>query len=409
MVKIKKGAIYKIYNGDGWPALGLKLWLSNERTVWASASLLAADFTKAELDELFSLSQQKFSASVLPFLLDLELGADTALTTDNWLKNWPSEERALPALSLVVSVLANRVAAVAANQELYQYFNLTYGFKEEIFTLPTPLFNVFNGGRHADTNLDFEEFLLVPLSKNQTSFSQKLEAGSLVWHALADQLRQAGFDTDLGSFGGFAPEMTSSLEAIELIEAACQAAGFAWGKDFGLGLDIGAAYLSSGKGNYLFKLDSSRLASASLVNLYEEWQSHYQLVYVEDPVAPADLGGWKRLAAADNSKLILAGDKFFANSANKFRQNLKDHLANAIVITPSSFATISEAVSLIKLAQEHNYQIVLSDGDQETIDSWLADLAVAAGVEWFKSGALARGERNSKLNRLIEIEQDVSM
>ncbi len=401
MIKITRGAIYKIYSGDGWPALGLKLWLSNDRQLWASAVL-----PEAGDEAVFNLCQQKFTDMVWPFLADLELSADGAVTADNWLKDWSAEA---PALSLAVSLGVSRAAAAAASQELYQYFNLAYSFKEEVFVLPTPIFNLFNGGRHADTNLDFEEFLLVPLTKNQTSLAQKAAAGSAIFHALADQLRQAGFDTDLGSFGGYAPDMTSSLEAMQLIAAACQTAGFAWGEEFALGLDIGAASLSSGQGKYLFKLDHSQLQSANLVSLYEEWQSHYHLVYLEDPLAAADIGGWQSLTGAEDYKLILAGDDLFANSANKFRQNLKNHLANAIVITPSRLASVGEAVALIKLAQEHNYQIVLANGDQETADDWLSDLAVAANVEWFKSGALARAERNAKLNRLIEIEQDLAM
>ncbi len=403
MIKIKRASIYKIYTGDGWPALGLKLWLSDGRLVWSSAALAHDKFTQDSLAKSFSLCEEKFNAEVIPFLKDLELSGDAALGADQWLKDLE-----LPALSLALSVVINRASAAAANLELYQQFNQVYGFKEDLFDLPTPIFNLFNGGRHADTNLDFEEFLLVPLSRNQTSFKEKVEAGTIIFHALADKLRQAGFDTDLGSFGGYAPDMTSSLEAMELIADACQAGGWAWGKDFGLGLDIGAAYLSAGKGNYLFKLDHSQLQSANLVQLYEEWQSHYHLVYLEDPLAVSDLTGWKRLTTTDDYKLILAGDEFFANSENKFRQNLKNHLANTIVIKPSAMATISQVVALIKLAQEHKYQIVLSHGDQETIDSFMADLAIAANVEFIKTGSLARGERNGKLNRLIEIEQDLA-
>ena len=408
MIKIKGGAFYKIYSGDGWPAIGLKLRLSNGRTAWASAPITQENLDKNKLDKLLILAEEKFKTEVLPFLAEMEIGDDAALATDNWLKA-QREILALPFLSLAVSLVVNRACAAAVNQELYQQLNRAYGFKEDLFDLPTPIFNLFNGGRHADTNLDFEEFLLVPLTKNKTSFKEKADAGSIVFHTLANKLRQAGFDTDLGSFGGYAPDMTSSLEAMELIASSCQEAGFVWGKDFGLGLDIGAGYLASGKGNYLFKLDHSQLQSANLTHLYEEWQSHHELVYLEDPVASGDTLGWKKLTEGEDYKLLLAGDEFFANSENKFRQNLKNHFGNTIVITPSKLGTLSEASDLIKLAKEHSYKVVLSHGDQETNDLFLADLAIASNADFIKTGAVARGERNGKLNRLIEIEQDLAM
>jgi len=407
MAKIKRATIYKIYNGDGWPSLGLKLWLSGDKKVFASAVLADDDFSRKDLAEIFELALKKFEKTVKPFLAELDLDESASTSTDEWLEGWQTDSEALQPLSFIVSLAVNRAVAMTVGQELYQQINLAYGFREDLYDLPTPIFNMFNGGRHADTNLDFEEFLLIPLTKNQTSLAQKVDSATQVFHSLADKLKQAGFDTDLGSFGGYAPDMTSSLEAMDLIMSACQEAGFKWGDDFALGVDIGASYLSSGRGNYLFKLDHSRLQSANLVGLYEEWQARYELVYLEDPLAGSDISGWRRLTNGDNQKLILAGDEFFNNDQNKFRQNLKSRLANTIVIKPSKLATLSEACQLIKLAQEHNYQVVLSQGDQETNDSFLADLAVASNVEYFKAGSLARGERLAKLNRLIEIEQDL--
>jgi enolase len=336
----------------------------------------------------------------------LDLESDTGLVTDDWLK---TNQEAWPMfVSLLLSVAINRAVAKVNKIELYEHLNKAYELEEAMYDLPTPIFNMFNGGAHADTNLDFEEFLLVPLSKNQKSFSQKVSEAVLVYHELGQELKNAGFDTDVGAFGGYAPDMVSSVQAIELIMSACQNAELTWAKDFGLGMDIGAKNLSVGHGNYLFKLDHSKLLGTNLLQLYEDWQRDYHLVYLEDPLAPSDNTNWRVLTQDLGDKIILAGDELFTGRESKFRQNLKDFSANTIVIKLAQVATLTEVIALIKLAREHNYQIVLSGDDEETEDNFLADLAVAANVEYFKAGSLARSERVGKLNRLIEIEKDLA-
>jgi len=398
MSKIKDAVLFKIYSGQGRSALFLRILLSDGRLVGSSAVLAAEDAATA-----YDLAAEKLQADLKPFLLDLELDDGAPDLADRWLADLTCQP-----LALAASVAVNRVVALLSERPLFRQFNQVYGLTEDLFGLPTPLINMFNGGRHADTNLDWEEFLLVPLSKNQTSFAEKIAAASLVFHHLADKLRQHGFDTDLGGFGGFAPDVTSSVRAVELIVEATQAAGQDWGRTFGLGLDIGGAALAAGRGQYLFELEQNRLQSADLVNLYEEWQRQYHLIYLEDPLAPADLTGWRRLTVDENYKLLIAGDKIFDNSEVKFRQQLKNHLANAIVISPGSLHTVNQTVDLMKLAVEHHYQTVLASGDEETNDDWLSDLAVAANADYLKAGAVARGERVGKINRLIEIEQDLA-
>lgn len=400
MSRIKTINFYQLYDGSGYPALAVKMWLSDDLKVFASRSLST---NKINFNELIG----KLNEVAMPWLLDLDLETDSGLAVDFWLKenkeSWPTN------VSLLLSLVVNRAVAKANNLEFYEHLNKAYGLKENLYVLPTPIFNMFNGGAHADTNLDFEEFLLVPLSKNKKDFAQKVSDAVMVYHELAAELKMAGFDTDVGVFGGYAPDMVSSVQAIELIMSACANAGFTWTKDFGLGMDIGAKHLSSGKGSYLFKLDHSKLMGTNLLQVYEDWQRDYHLVYLEDPLAPSDNANWRALTQELGDKIVLAGDELFAGSETKFRQNLKDMSANTVVVKLSQMASVSEAVNLIKLAREHNYQIVLASDDEETEDSLLADLAVATNAEYIKAGSLARSERVAKLNRLIEIEQDLAI
>jgi enolase len=399
MTKIRKISFYQIYNGSGRPALAVKLWLKDDIKVFASRSLGVHKF---KIEEVVN----KLKEVAVPWLLDLDLEIDSGLTCDMWLQDhqdkWPLS------VSLLISLAVNRAVAKTNNTEFYEHLNKAYGLKEAIYVLPTPLFNMFNGGAHADTNLDFEEFLLVPLSKNQKDFAQKVSDAVMVYHELGKELKTAGFDTDVGIFGGYAPDMVSSIQAIELIMSACQEAGFTWTKDFGLGVDVGAKHLSSGRGNYLFKLDHSQITGTNLLQVYEDWRRDYHLVYLEDPLAPSDNTNWRALTQELGDKVVLAGDELFAGSEAKFRQNLKDLSANTVVVKLSQMASLGEAIALIKLAHEHNYQIVLASDDEETEDNLLADLAVATSAEYIKAGSLARSERVAKLNRLIEIEQDLA-
>ncbi len=398
MSKIHKVTFYQLYNGSGRPALAMKLWLSGDLKVFTSRS-----FSNNQIN--FNELINKLNEVAVPWLLDLDLEVDAGLVADAWLKSnndkWPS------GVSLLLSIAVNRAVAKSSKVELYEQLNKTYDLQKAMYVLPTPIFNMFNGGNHADTNLDFEEFLLVPLSKNQKSFFQKVSEASLIYHELGQELKNAGFDTDVGVFGGYAPDMVSSIQAIELIISACQNAGLTWANDFGLGVDIGAKNLSSGRGNYLFKLDHSKIIGTNLLQVYEDWRRDYHLVYLEDPLAPGDNVNWRALTQELGDKIVLAGDELFAGSETKFRQNLKDFSANTIVIKLSQMASLSETINLIKLAQEYKYQIVLASDDEETEDNFLADLAVATGVEYIKTGSLARSERVAKFNRLIEIEQDL--
>jgi enolase len=304
---------------------------------------------------------------------------------------------------LSVSLAAARAGAFSRGQELFEYLREIYGFQNK-FSLPTPSFNIFNGGKHADTNLDFQEFMILPLTK--TPFKEKVRMGAEIFHELARVLKKGGFDTDVGAEGGYAPDIVSSVQAIEFIVSAIINAGYKPGVDIGIGIDVGSSELYNEESDeYVFKLDNAFYASANLIGLYEEWLKEFPIISIEDGLGEDDWAGWKKLTAELGDKIMLIGDDLFTTNINRFRKGLKEKVANAILIKPNQVGTLSETMECIRLAQKYNYKIMVSHRSGETNDDFIADLAVAVGADFIKAGSLSRGERLAKYNRLMEIEQ----
>jgi len=303
---------------------------------------------------------------------------------------------------LSVSLAVARAGAASRKQELFEYLHEIFGLQNK-FSLPTPSFNIFNGGKHADTNLDFQEFMILPLT--QTSFKEKVRMGAEIFHELANVLKKGGFDTDVGAEGGYAPDIVSSVQAIEFIVSAMINSGYKPGKDVGIGIDVGSSELyNEESGKYVFKLDNAFYASANLIGLYEEWLSEFPIISIEDGLGEDDWSGWKKLTMELGDKIMLIGDDLFTTNINRFRKGLKEKVANSILIKPNQVGTLSETIDCIKLAQKYNYKIMVSHRSGETNDDFIADLAVAVGANFIKSGSLSRGERLAKYNRLMEIE-----
>lgn len=304
---------------------------------------------------------------------------------------------------LSVSLACARAGAMSQKQELYQYIAKKYKFSKD-FKIPTPAFNIFNGGAHADTNLDFQEFMIIPLKK--TSFAEKLRKGSEIFHELGHILKDAGFDTDIGNEGGYAPDIHSSIQALELIMAAIVNAGYEPGKDIGLGTDVGSSELYDKESKkYIFKLDRANFTSDNLIGLYNEWFRKFPFVSIEDGLAEDDWEGWRELNKELGKHVLLIGDDLFTTNIDRLRIGLKEKAANAILIKPNQVGTLTETIDCIKLAQRHNYKIMASHRSGETCDDFIADLAVAIGSDYIKAGSLSRGERLAKYNRLLEIEE----
>lgn len=308
---------------------------------------------------------------------------------------------------LAVSLVCARAGALYQNKELYQYLSNTFKFGSYKYKMPTPAFNVFNGGKHADTNLDFQEFWILPKGKN--SFAEKVRMGAETFHQLAYVLKEAGYDTDVGAEGGYAPDISSSVQAVELIMAAIMEAGYGPGKDIYIGTDVGSSELyHKDTGKYIFQLDQAHFTTNTLIGLYYEWFRQYPLIAIEDGLAQDDWRGWSELTKELGGELLLIGDDLFTTNVNRLRKGLKERAANAILIKPNQVGTLTETIECIKLAQKHNYKIMMSHRSGETCDDFIADLAIACRASHIKSGSLSRGERVAKYNRLMEIEEGLS-
>lgn len=303
-----------------------------------------------------------------------------------------------------VSLACARAAALDNKQELFYYLQKTFSFTPaQATSFPVPLFNIFNGGKHADTNLDFQEFLIIP---KKESVSKMVQMGSEVFHELGRVLKEANYDTDVGAEGGYAPDLDSTIEAIEFILAAAIRAGYKPGEDLRLGTDVGSSGLFDPVSKkYIFPLDNANFSSNNLIGLYNEWLKKYPFFYLEDGLAEDEWEGWKQLTAELGDHMLIVGDDLYVTNTDRLRKGLEEKAANAIIIKPNQVGTLTETVDCIKLAQKHGYKIIVSHRSGETVDDFITDLAVASGADYLKAGSLSRGERLAKYNRLLEIEE----
>lgn len=308
---------------------------------------------------------------------------------------------------LSVSIAIARAGAMVKKQELYEYLASTYDFDKRNFKLPSPAFNILNGGRHADNNLDFQEFMIVS-NVNISKFSEKLRMGSEIFHELAKVLQENYLNTNVGNEGGYAPNINSSIIAFDSIVSASGRVGYKVGVDVFLGIDAGSSeFYDKKKKQYIFSYDKARLNAYDLITLYHDWLNKYKILFIEDGLAEDDWSNWKILTKELGSKMILIGDDLFVTNKNRLSLGIKNKSANAVLIKPNQVGTISETMETIKLAQKNDYKIMISHRSGETCDDFISDLAVAVSADFIKSGSLSRGERLAKYNRLLEIEENL--
>jgi enolase len=305
---------------------------------------------------------------------------------------------------LAVSLATARAAAMAQNLPLYSYLAKKYGFKNPK-KIPTAFFNIINGGAHADSGLSIQEFQIIP--QKFKSFSEKLRAASEIDHQLKNLLANAGYPTAIGDEGGFAPRLDSHSDAFEFIAKAIDAAGYK-GKVF-LGIDAAASnFLNSKQKTYTLKPENTTLDADRLISLYQEWARKYNIVSLEDGLAEDDFENWKKLNEKIGKNILNIGDDLLVTNMDRLKKALSFSAVNAAIVKPNQIGTLKETMDFIKLCQKNKIKCIVSHRSGETEDSFIADLAVAAGVEFMKSGAPCRGERTAKYNRLVEIENEIN-
>ena len=307
---------------------------------------------------------------------------------------------------LGVSMAVCRASALDAGVPLYTYIRKLHGGKASApHILPAPMMNVVNGGAHATNNVDFQEFMLFPVGA--PTFSEALRYGAETFHTLKKLLQKRGLVTSVGDEGGFAPNLKTNDEAVEVIVEAIHTAGYAPGKDIAIALDPAASEFYD-DGNYVFKKsDGSRKTPAQMVELYGEWVKKYPIVSLEDGMGEEDRAGWLAITKALGGKLQLVGDDNFVTNPRIFADGIKAGIANAILIKLNQIGTVSETLETVAMAQKAGYGAVISHRSGETEDAFIADFAVGTGAGQIKTGSLCRSERIAKYNRLLAIEHEL--
>jgi enolase len=303
---------------------------------------------------------------------------------------------------LAVSMAAARASANALHIPLYRYLG---GVNASV--LPTPMMNILNGGAHADNNVDFQEFMVMPVGAER--FSEALRWGVEVFHTLKGVLKKKGYNTAVGDEGGFAPSLKSNTEAIEVILEAIELAGFKAGTQVAIALDPASSeFYDADKGKYVFKKsDKSEKSSDEMVAFYADWVKQYPIVSLEDGLAENDWAGWKTLTRELGNQVQLVGDDIFVTNSRLLQKGIEEAAGNSILIKLNQIGTVSETFECIELARRYGYTSVISHRSGETEDTFIADLAVATGVGQIKTGSASRTDRIAKYNQLLRIEEEL--
>ena len=301
---------------------------------------------------------------------------------------------------LAVSLATARAAATYLEIPLYRYLG-----GPNARTLPVPLMNILNGGAHADNNVDFQEFMVVPTSA--PSFREALRMGAEIFHSLKSVLKKRGLATSVGDEGGFAPNLKSNEEAIETILEAITQAGYAAGREIMLALDPAASEFYDGKSYVFKKSDKRKLSSDEMVAYWKSWAEAYPIISIEDGMAEGDWDGWKTMTDEMGRNLQLVGDDLFVTNTAFLRKGIERGVANSILIKVNQIGTLTETLDCIELARTHGRTAIISHRSGETEDSFIADLAVATNSGQIKTGSLSRTDRTAKYNQLLRIEEDL--
>ncbi len=300
---------------------------------------------------------------------------------------------------LAVSLAIARAQAKELRLPFYRYLG---GINGHI--LPIPMMNILNGGKHADNDLDIQEFMIMPVGAE--TFQQALQMGAEVFQTLKQELKKAGHNTNVGDEGGFAPQLKTPEEALNFIVNAIENAGYEPRKDVAIALDVAASELYQ-NGIYHFAGQNKKYKATELIDYYAELIAKYPLVSIEDGIAEDDWEGWRMLTNTLGKKIQLVGDDLFVTNPERLKRGIEEHVANAILVKVNQIGTLSETLKTISLAQKNGYKVIISHRSGETEDTSIADIAVAVNAGQIKTGSLSRTDRTAKYNRLLKIEDDL--
>jgi len=413
MSKIKKIDAMEILDSRGNPTVEVHLWLEGGAEGHAKIPSGASTGTH-EAVELRDGDKKRFGGKgvlqavanvvdvIQPAVKGMEAGDQSALDQKLIdLDGTPNKARLGANAILGVSLAAARASATDRKMPLYAYLA-----ERSSYTIPVPMLNVLNGGKHADNNVDFQEFMIAPVGA--PTFRDALRSAAETFHALKAALNRKGYSTGVGDEGGFAPQLRSNDEAMELLDFAIRSAGYQFGGDIAINLDPATSEMWE-DGSYSFKKSGGgKKTSDEMIELWASWLKQYPEIYsLEDGLAEEDWPGWKKLTTKLGDKVQLVGDDIFVTNPKIFERGIREGIANSVLIKLNQIGTLTETLNCIAMAKKAGYTAVVSHRSGETDDSFIADLTVATGVGQIKTGSACRGERVAKYNRLMEIEKEL--
>ena len=403
MPKIKAITCHKFVNSRGDWTLGTKVLLDDGsigvQTIPEGASKgeneaqylpinKAVDIVSSAINDVLEGSDPYDQSAIDQVLLDMD-------GTDN--------KKHLGGNSILsVSLAVAKASASSKKQELYQYLADLYGNKlpQDNLKLPTPLFNILNGGKHANNGLSFQEFMVIP--SPSFSYNEALAVGISSYHLLKKKLLEEGYEVDVGDEGGFAPNNFTVKKALDFLRDAVSEK-YKPGIDIFFGIDVASGSFRFGD-KYIIKEEKLKLTDGGLESYYLDLIKKYELMYIEDPFYEKDLPAWKKFTQLVGNKLLVVGDDLVVTNPHILKHAITQKLANAVIVKPNQVGTLTETLEFIKLAQQAKMTVIISHRSGDTAeDTFIADLAVAVGADFIKSGAPARGERVAKYNRLLDI------
>jgi len=410
--KIKKIKAREILDSRGNPTIETEVWLENN--ICGRAAIPSGASTgKREALELRDNDRQRYKGkgvrkaihNVNEIIAKNLIGMDVLnqFQIDQALieLDGTSNKSKLGANAILsVSLATARAAASYLSLPLYKYLG---GINAKV--LPVPFMNVINGGKHADNNLDIQEFMIVPF--NAASFSEALRSGVEVFHTLKEILRKNKHNVSVGDEGGFAPSLKNNEEALEILVEAIHQANYEPGKDIAIAIDIAASEMYHSNYYLFWKSDNSKKTSIEMIAMYKEWINKYPIISIEDGLAEDDWQGWKELTEALGNKVQLIGDDIFVTNKEIFKKGIEDKIANSILIKLNQIGTLTETIQTIELAKSNNYKCIISHRSGETEDTFISDLSVAFNIGQIKTGSACRTDRIAKYNQLLRIEEDL--
>lgn len=407
----------QILNSKGFPTLETTVILDSG--VWGLSSVpTGTSVSKYEAKDIRDNDPKLFSGNsvgkavdnviniIAPKLIGMDpthlQEVDSAMIT---LDGTPDKSKLGANAILSVSQAVAKAAASSLNMPLYAYLRYFTGIQGAPYKIPTPAFNILNGGKHAGNNLDFQEFLIIPATS--FSFPETLNMSTNVYHHLKEKLKEKGASTLVGDEGGFGPSFATNRDALIMLNEAISASEYKLNYELFLGIDASANNFKQ-DGGYKIKDKSASLSSKDLVALYESINSEYSLLYLEDPFGEDDWEGWEQLNSLTSKHTLIVGDDLIATNIKRLEMAISKKAIGGVIIKPNQIGTILESLAVVEASRHAGLKIIASHRSGDTNDDFIADFAVAIGADYTKFGAPARGERVSKYNRLLEIHSQIS-